>query len=93
MKTVEVSFYCSRRAVVSFRNNIGLPELVIAKMGSDFVLSFTMCQFKSSSVICADILTSNDSEIAITDKLSLCNSSESFGNVNLRLGHFLLHPE
>ena len=35
---IELSLGCRRRAVVSFKNNRGLPESAIANMGSDFVL-------------------------------------------------------
>ena len=74
MEIVELSFCCSRRAVLSLRKDIGLPESAIAKMDSDLLFQFTICPFRPSSVIFADVFILNDSEIAITEKLSLCNS-------------------
>ena len=43
-----------------------------------FFFSFTICRFKSSSLIFAVCLISNASAIANMGKLSLCNSSHPF---------------
>ena len=68
---MDLSFCCSRRAVVSFRNDVGLPESTIAGISAGFVLSFTICPFKSSSLVFTVCLISNASAIANMDYLSL----------------------
>ena len=55
-----------RRAVFSFRNDIGLPELPIANNCSELVFNLTMCPLRSSTASVLVFLTSNDSAIAIT---------------------------
>ena len=60
-----------RRAVFSFRNDIGLPESTIAYNCSVIVFSLTMCPFKSFSASVLVFLISNYSAIAITKNLSI----------------------
>ena len=50
-KILDLPTWCIQRAVVSFEIDIGLPEFAIASISADFVLSFTICPFKSSSLI------------------------------------------
>ena len=60
-----------RRAVFSFRNDIGLTESAIANDCSELVFNLTVCPFRSSSANVLVFLISNHSAIAITEKLSV----------------------
>ena len=69
-KFTDLSFFCNRRAVSLFKNDIGLPESAIAIKSSVFVFNLMMCPFKSSSDKFAACFISNAADIAITEKLS-----------------------
>ena len=58
-------------AVVSSKNDFGLPESAMTNILSVFVLSLNICPFKSSSSTFAAGLISNASAIAKMEKLSL----------------------